>query len=320
MNSLKEMLSKKYLDTDNAIVEACALQPDVIHKKYTIAEKKGFLVVSVNNIFSTEEASKLMNMLNKVRFMNGAGGIKSKGFVRVASSVGTPFTVSNGDTVYDCVPFEEVDKLFFKYFKKVASLQREVIEVGVGKEFLDVNGANTIHYLVGHSKNAKYAYLSDYSPMLCSDAKEEEHRIYSGIDNVWLPTRSEQQTFTFVFSNCKNTPSSKLIHKDEGNNKVLGHLEVGNNSLHIQLAGSQTTGIVHKSETVKGAVDEAGTYRVVVTFQNSILKEATRFQERFQASVGNSSLMQETYWHRTYNHDGVLSVIHDITACSSGRS
>ena len=225
IESLKEFFSLQYLDGKTIDVQNTELQlnnkelPSIVHQTGDVLGHRKFTVAAIQNVLSPTAVEEIVNMINKETFVQGVGGNKSQAYVHVSSLTGAPFIVSGGRTIYESVMFTEIDHILKGYFEKLMGIQTTTIEKCTGKDYKQTVGCNMLHILVGHFKNAKYDYHSDFGCYLCTDPTHDLVRIYSGEGRAYLPMREEQQTYTIVITMGAKDINATIKHRDSSTKK-----------------------------------------------------------------------------------------------------
>ena len=307
---LKEKNSTKCLNNKNKQQNA-----PIINSEKVVSENGTQATVAViNNVMSKSAIEEIVNLLNNEKFVYGSGGNKLKTFVRVSSLVGSPFFVSKGNIVYNSVKFTELDYKVKKYFDKLMDFQTKTIEKELGSDFKITTGVNTIHYLVGHFKNAKYVYHSDFGCYLCTNPSEYPNRIYSGVGRSFLPLRPEQQTYTFVITTGTSEPNAKFSYRDHLSGVNLQTFYLDNICAHIQFAHSQEDCFQHGVELLPKCIELPSATRIVITARLCIPKDNPNFHNYLLNTVPQEELTHSENWINDYEHTNVINKLQSLEA------
>ena len=325
VESLTNYFSEHFLDgkridllRKEQTISRKTMLPKVEHEICRLEGHKKFTVAAIQNVLSPTAVEEIVNLINKETFVQGVGGNKSKAYVRVSSLTGAPFVVSGGKTIYGSVNFTEVDHILKSYFDKLMGVQRSTIEKCTGADFKQTVGCNMLHILVGHFKNAKYDYHSDFGCYLCTDPTHDGVRIYSGEGRAYLPLREEQQTYTIVITIGAKEINATLKHRDTGSKKTLTTLHLGSACAHIQFAHTQEAWLEHGVEKEKGKdiIESPGAVRIVITARCSIPKNHPSYRQQYIKTVGSDDKFDENNWNSDYCYTNVINTIQSIDACN----
>ena len=323
IENMEEYFAERYLDGailpsskkyNNLNIQA---HPKLTVGRYSCIEgRNSFRVLAIDNILSKEAVEEILNLLNKEKFVQGVGGNKCKTYICVSSLSSSPFVVSDGRVIYGSVEFTDLDYMLKGYFEKLMGIQTSTVEKEIEGDFKQTVGCNMLHIVVGHFKNAKYVYHSDFGCYLCTDDTVDNERIYSGNGRVHLPTRAEQQTYTIAITMGTKEPNATLSHRDATTKKSLGALQLGNTCAHIQFAHSQEAWVQQGVEKVndKDVIKSPGAIRIIITARCSIPTDHVLYKQQYVKTVGSEEKFNRKFWQMNYIHSNVINALRNIDA------